>query len=271
MDVFTQNRRHLLGILLDAINKVREFCETCMNRQYLIACANNAVEARPAVTEFQKAHEEILTKEDSAEVIRAWLEVQKTAIVSLWKGIFAEVLPSGDLLAFRAEIYENLQKINDILIEVRRQIGAPIFAKLLTQFVKFLIAQVMHSYLQKIPKEGFPDTVRDECDHFCDFVRDLEYGSAENHLRTISNLCMFLTEDPGQAFMSYIILLQEFTDFTPEMAWKLLDSRPESIGNKKEIIEDFRMQVNSVPKNAEDHYFSQAQEEKEAKSKKGKK
>jgi hypothetical protein len=275
MDVFASNRRQLIGILLDSINKVRVFCVTCMNRQYLIACANNAIEARPAVTEFQKAHEDILSKEDAQEVVRAWLEVQKTAIVSLWRGIFMEVvgpLETVDLAAFRAELYENLQKINDILIVVRKQIGAPIFAKFLTQFVKFLIAQLIHSYLKfKIVKEGFPDTVKDECDHFCDFVRDLEYGSNENHLRTITNLCLFLTEEPGQAFMSYLVLLQEFTDFRPDLGWKLLTQRPDPLGSKSEIVESFKMQVNSVERNPEDHYFSESSEEDTPKSKKGKK
>jgi hypothetical protein len=263
--------------LIDAIHKIRLTCGNCTNRQYLIACANNANEAGPAVAEFQKAHEDILTPQDSTDVVGAWREVQKTAIIAIWKGIFTEAVAppeSVDLAAFRSELYENLQKIDDLLNVVRGQLATPIFAKFLTQFVKFLIAQVIHSYLKhKIVKDGFVERVQSDCSNFCEFVGNLEYRAKGNHLRTITNLCLFLTEDPGQAFMSYLVLRQEFTDFTPKTAWTLLElslnARPGLSANKKEIVESFEMQVESVETNDEDHYFSTPAEQA-PKSKKGK-
>jgi hypothetical protein len=277
--VFRTVQPRLISNLIRKIDELASRLSPGTRRDYLIACVNNSLDGTAAVGATAKSHPDLLSQDEAMSIRKAWAKVQHNAMDALSKMTYARVEEGGKSLL------ENFSDKCDILRQGLEDIGKdmlePLFRKTETIFCRALVAHFIRAHenspYRDMPPKDFAAKVRADADFLIQMLTDLGYPGGERHAKVVESFRDFMTWDPKEAYMSYLEIAKEYTDFTPTCAWGLFKCRPD--GRTKvgmsviddEIKNTVKQQYETITRRPEDCFFAGPGRDKPAKDPSAKK
>jgi ribosomal protein L17 len=279
LNVFRTVQPRLISNLIRKIDELASRLSPETRTNYLIACVNNSLDGTAAVSATAKSHPDLLSQDETLSIRQAWAKVQRSAMNSLSEMVYKRVMDAGKWLL------ENFSDKCDMMRQGLEDIGKdmvePLFRKTETIFCRAFVARFIRAHNNSaLGDMSLPDFVakaKGDADMLIQVLTDLDYPGGERHAKVVESFRDFMTWDPKEAYLSYLEIAKEFTDFSPNYAWTLFKCRPDGrskvgmLAIDEEIKKTVNQQYATIARRPEDSFFTEPGQDKPAKDSSGKK
>lgn len=239
---------------MDAVNRIGDFAKTYLNtivEEYRIQ-----INQRDGSDLDQKSAKSQFTR----ELQKPWNDAKNRCLEALFDIVLSRII--ADDADFQVMFNDKLDSIQSELEGLSTNLYQPLYKKFLSVFVHKLIPHFISSFfsMEKVQTQNDLDgIVKQECDSMTDLFNRLAPGLCKQSVNTLTQFRDLMTEQYSVAPECYSIILEEFPDFTPTLAYGLLKLRPDhKDGEFKGTYENLERMYNSfVPKSSSEVYFNQ--------------
>jgi hypothetical protein len=277
LNAFTEIRGKLINTLVIKLDQLATDLSMYSSQDYIVACINNTLDGNSAVSQTAKDHPDLIRPEDERALKQAWGRLQRAGMQAMADHVWFEVMAEKPDSELTADIYTFCEAVKGILESIRQSMFESLYFKMAGILFRLLTAKFIrawHHIPENVSADAFPGRLREDVGMFVGLIQEIQYPLAENHVAIVEAFRDFMVDSlEGTYYLGYVIIAQEFTDFTPEIAWSFFKARPGKPSPTEEIKKMVAEQYNDprLIKNPDDRYFVDLTPQKKIPFGKGKK
>lgn len=233
--IVPEMRDKLISALKDRLEDLAIMVNDSYDIRYVIAMSTNSVEASKAINAMSKEMPELLNSDDVKTLIQMWMKVQKVSIQRVFDLVYNQSNDIDDIdqkyETMKIMIFGKKNSNNEYEGGVSQMMLAPVFGKFKRTFARQIIPKYIVSFLKK-PKElikdldMFKSKIEYECDALIEIMRELVLDN-ECYKNILDAWKGFMTGPLDEICLTHSFFVEQYTDFTVDLAYNLFKSRPD--------------------------------------------